>query len=164
MLASGAHAGESTKGCPSTLSDRPSQRSTTAHAIVRHATMQPMDPVLARIQRVTEELNALEQDLQQIGVTNSPGPVPLLDEQTSLRLVSDLKVAVDNVRHFLWAYIEKVADGNRMMLGEALHSARLNRVSAMLRVLNETEHSASAGTPRSISDIVNAVIRHDSPK
>jgi hypothetical protein len=126
--------------------------------------MQPMDPVLARIQRVTEELNALEQDLQKIGVTDSPGPVPLLDEQTSLRLVSDLKVAVDNVRHFLWAYIEKVADGNRMMLGEALHSARLNRVSAMLRVLNETEHSASAGTPRSISDIVNAVIRHDSPK
>src|SRR6059058_5723497 len=79
----------------------------------------------------------------------------------SLKLVSDLKVAVDNVRSFLWAYIEKVADGNRMMLGEALHSARLDRVSAMLRVLNETEHQAALGSPRSITDIVNAVIRNE---
>lgn len=123
-----------------------------------------MDPVLARIERVTAELNALEQDLNKIGASAGNGPVPLLDEQASLKLVSDLKVAVDNVRTFLWAYIEKVADGNRMMLGQALHSARLNRVSAMLRVLNETEHQAGLGTPRSITDIVNAVIRSEPGK
>jgi hypothetical protein len=123
-----------------------------------------MDPVLERIQRVTAELNALEQDLQKIGSASGGGAVPLLDEQASLKLVSDLKVAVDNVRSFLWAYIEKVADGNRMMLGEALHSARLDRVSAMLRVLNETEHQASLGAPRSITDIVNAVIRSEPGK
>jgi hypothetical protein len=120
-----------------------------------------MDHVLARIQRVTEELNALEQDLNKLGSSAGNGPVPLLDEQASLKLVSDLKVAVDNVRSFLWAYIEKVADGNRMMLGQALHSARLDRVSAMLRVLNETEHQAALGSPRSITDIVNAVIRNE---
>jgi hypothetical protein len=121
-----------------------------------------MDPVLARIQRVTEELNALEIDLQKIGVAPGETAVPLLDEQASLKLVSDLKVAVDNVRHFLWAYIEKVADGNRMLLGEALHSARLNRVSAMLRVLNQSEQEGRFGSPRSVTDILNAVIKHDS--
>ena len=125
--------------------------------------MRRMDPVLDRIQRVTDELHALEQDLQKIEAASGAEHVGLLDEQASLRLVSDLKVAVDNVRHFLWAYIEKVADGNRMMLGEALHSARLDRVSAMLRVLNETEGSAAFGSPRSITDIVNAVIRNEVP-
>lgn len=126
--------------------------------------MRNMDPVLDRIQHVTEELNALEQDLQKIGHQAGAGPMPLLDEQASLKLVSDLKVAVDNVRSFLWAYIEKVADGNRMMLGQALHSARLDRVSAMLRVLNETEHQGALGSPRSITDIVNAVIRSEPKK
>jgi hypothetical protein len=123
-----------------------------------------MDPVLDRIQRVTAELNALEQDLQKVGSAPGSGPMPFLDEQASIKLVSDLKVAVDNVRTFLWAYIEKVADGNRMMLGEALHSARLDRVSAMLRVLNETESHAAMGSPRSITDIVNAVIRSEPGK
>ncbi|MDP9268723.1 MAG: hypothetical protein M3P27_10435 [Acidobacteriota bacterium] len=123
-----------------------------------------MDPVLDRIRRVTDELHALESDLQKIGATSGDGPVPLLDEQSSIKLLSDLKVAVDNVRTFLWAYIERIADGNRMMLGQALHSARLNRVSAMLHMLNETEHQAAPGSPRSITDIVNAVIRSEPGK
>ena len=38
------------------------------------------------------------------------------------------------------------------------------RVSAMLRVLNETEHQAAMGAPRSITDIVNAVIRSEPGK
>jgi hypothetical protein len=126
--------------------------------------MRAMDPVLDRIRRVTEELHALERDLQQIGTTAGSGPVPLLDEEASIKLVSDLKVAVDNVRTFLWAYIEKVADGNRFVLGQALHSARLDRVSAMLRMLNETEKQGGLGAPRSITDIVNAVIRHEPPE
>src|SRR4051812_41347671 len=56
------------------------------HAKSRYASCydSPMDPVLARIQRVTEELNALEQDLNKIGTAAGNGPVPLLDEQASL--------------------------------------------------------------------------------
>src|SRR5258706_14884535 len=69
-------------------------------------TIHRMDPVLARIQRVTEELNELEQDLNKIGTAGGKGPVPPLDEQARLKLVSDLQVAGDNIRRFLWAYIE----------------------------------------------------------
>ena len=62
----------------------------------------------------------------------------VLDELVDGDLLNDLKSAVDNVRHFLWAYIEATTQ-NPEDLKQAIQGYRMQRVTEMLRVLREHE-------------------------
>lgn len=117
-----------------------------------------MDPIMARIRRVTEELHAIERDLQRMpSDAKAAERIGLIDETESVALLGAFKVAVDNMRRFLWAYIEATSGSNASM-NEALQTARLMRVTELLRVLHENEAPTTGGA-RGISDIVDAVLK-----
>jgi hypothetical protein len=117
-----------------------------------------MDPIMTRIKRVTEELHSIERDLQRLSKdTNAAQHIGIIDESESVALLGSFKVAVDNMRRFLWAYIEATS-GSNLSMNEALQTARLVRVTELLRVLHENEGPTTGGA-RGISDIVDAVLK-----
>ncbi|HSE48674.1 MAG TPA: hypothetical protein VLA96_05650 [Terriglobales bacterium] len=117
-----------------------------------------MDPIMTRIKRVTEELHSIERDLQRLSQdTNAAQHIGIIDESESVALLGSFKVAVDNMRRFLWAYIEATS-GSNVSMNEALQTARLVRVTELLRVLHENEGPTTGGA-RGISDIVDAVLK-----
>jgi hypothetical protein len=117
-----------------------------------------MDPIMARIKRVTQELQSIENDLQRLPRdANAAARLGIIDETESVALLGAFKVAVDNMRRFLWAYIEATS-GSNVSMNEALQTARLVRVTELLRVLHENE-PPSVGGARGISDIVDSVLK-----
>jgi len=117
-----------------------------------------MDPIMARIKRVTDELHSIETDLQRVARdANAAQHIGFIDETESVALLGAFKVAVDNMRRFLWAYIEATS-GSNVSMNEALQTARLVRVTELLRVLHENEAPTTGGA-RGISDIVDSVLK-----
>lgn len=103
-----------------------------------------MDDVCARIRRITDELNALEMDLEwsKIEGASAEEQHRLLEEILSLELVGDFKAAVDKMRHLLWCYIESVAARNGSYnVDYGLQTHRLQRCTEMLQMLR------TGGTP-----------------
>lgn len=121
-----------------------------------------MDPLLARIKHVTDELHGIEMDLLRAArETGKAGQAhPILDEHETIVLISAFKVAVDNMRRFLWAYIEAASGGNGGDINYALQAARLNRVTELLRVLQDEPVTEGPGAEaRGISDLVDSVMK-----
>jgi hypothetical protein len=117
-----------------------------------------MDDVMRRIRTVTSELHEIEHELEgaaQHATTSSHARI--LDEQDSIALLGAFKVAVDNMRRFLWAYIEAVSVNDENM-NEALQTARLMRVTELLRVLREVDTPSGTGSARGITEIVDSVM------
>lgn len=102
-----------------------------------------MDDICARIRRITDDLNALEMELEWSKIENASAEEQsrLLDEILSMELVGDFKAAVDKMRHLLWCYIESVARNGRYSVDYSLQTHRLQRVTEMLQLLR------SSGTP-----------------
>jgi hypothetical protein len=92
--------------------------------------------VTARIRRVTDDLRALQEQLDVAAHQARAQRDKVLDELVDGDLLNDLKSAVDNVRHFLWAYIEATTQ-NPDELKNAIQGYRMQRVTEMLRVLRE---------------------------
>jgi hypothetical protein len=59
-----------------------------------------------------------------------------LDGSQSTRLVTGLKVAVDGMRRFLWAFIEAADRYRGAGMNYALQTARLKRATEMLQALH----------------------------
>lgn len=117
-----------------------------------------MDDVMRRIRTVTGELHEIEQELEvaaQHATTSKHAAI--LDEQDSIALLGAFKVAVDNMRRFLWAYIEAVSVNDENMT-EALQTARLMRVTELLRVLRDVDTPAGPAATRGITEIVDSVM------
>ena len=118
-----------------------------------------MDSALAHIRNLTDELHVVQRELEEAAkVDPSNLHLGLLDEDETVALLADFKVTVDNMRRFLWAYLEAISIHDKSMT-EALQTARLMRVTELLRVLNDTE----AGTPtttRGIAELVDSVLEH----
>ena len=110
-----------------------------------------------RIQRVTDDIREIEQELEEAARAGcSSRHADIFDEQETVALLGGFKIALDNLRRFLWAYIDTVAI-NRDGMTEALQSARLRRVAELLRVLRESETNEAA-SDRGISAVVDSVM------
>jgi hypothetical protein len=118
-----------------------------------------MDSALAHIRNLTGELHLVQRELEEAAKGGASSVhIGLLDEEETITLLADFKVTVDNMRRFLWAYLEAISVHDQSMT-EALQTARLMRVTELLRVLHDTEGGAPNAT-RGISEMVDAVLAH----
>jgi predicted RecB family endonuclease len=114
--------------------------------------------VTTRIRRVTDDLRILQEQLDLAAHQAQAQRDKVLDELVDGDLMNDLKSAVDNVRHFLWAYIEATTQ-NPDDLKSAIQGYRMQRVTEMLRVLREHESPEMHNIPeaRSFFEEINSI-------
>ena len=89
-----------------------------------------MDEVIARIERVTEDLRVIQQELNLVAMQTPSDPE---EEPVSVEALETLKSALDQMRHFLWFYCQVVSQDSD--LREKLRQA--------LRQGNDEEKEAS---------------------
>jgi hypothetical protein len=90
-----------------------------------------------RIAHVTEELRIIQRQLDE-ATRKVAARQEMVDSLVAGDLLNDLKLAVDNMRQFLWSYIEATAQGPEEMKS-AIQGYRMQRVTEMLRVLRESD-------------------------
>ncbi len=121
-----------------------------------------MDDICARIRRITDDLNALQDELEwgKIEEASPEAQTRLLEEILSFDLVRDFKRAVDRVRHFLWCYIEAAANHSGRPIDYELQAHRLRRVTEMLRMLqnNGTPELSTMPEARTFFEHVTSVV------
>ncbi len=113
------------------------------------------DFIAERIQRVTEDLRTIQAELSGLSTE-----AHLLEEKHLLvekllrpDMLADLKTAVDNLRRFLWDYLDLAAgESGKKGADYALQSYRLQRVTEMLRSLeHRTAHEGFEPLPEQYS-------------
>jgi hypothetical protein len=95
-----------------------------------------MSDVTTLVRRVTKDLEMLQQRLDDAARKASAQRSAVVDELVEGDMLHDLKNVVDNMRHFLWSYIEATTQ-NPADLKSAMQSYRMQRVTEMLRMLRE---------------------------
>lgn len=125
-----------------------------------------MDDVNVRIQRVTEELRKLEQELMWSPVDDADSDqLRLLDGAQSTHLVTEFKLAVDCMRRFLWAYIEAADRYRGAGMNYALQTARLQRATEMLHSLyDDLPDGARAEARELLEKVANLVREHQAKR
>jgi hypothetical protein len=94
-----------------------------------------MNDIMQRIQRVTNDLKAVETELNRLLATkNGDRAFSEVLDSFDIETVKGLKAAVDNMRQLLWSYIEALTQhtSDPQM---TIHTLRLERATEMLRVL-----------------------------
>ena len=88
-----------------------------------------MDDIDIRILRVTEDLRAIQRELNCAAMQASADPelMESLSELNELESIQALKSALDQMRHFLWFYMQIVANESEM--GEKLRQMLCQRPS-----------------------------------
>ena len=121
-----------------------------------------MSNIALRIKALVDELDGLEWELCR-ATRDKDAIHALIDEEDGVRLIGRLKVSVDNMRRFLWAYIETCSANTHQSVDYALQSARLDRVTELLQVLRQEGVSETAAGPRCIADVVYNVMNPGLP-
>lgn len=82
-----------------------------------------MDEIHLRIMRVTEDLRAIQQELNcaAMQVPNDPELMEALNEEPEMDSLQLLKSSLDQMRHFLWFYIQVMTNDSE--LGEKLRQS-----------------------------------------
>jgi hypothetical protein len=113
-----------------------------------------MEDLSKGIQRLTRELGALQPQLEwsSFQASNMGDQNRILDALLDAGLGEDLKRAVDQLRHFLWCYIESAAAGADPHVDYAQQSKRLEQITTVLRQLNH-----SACPPKATMEFVERV-------
>lgn len=88
-----------------------------------------------RIRRVTEDLQAIQLELDAAAKDNAHTPERdrMLRELASSDLLHEFKGAVDHMRHLLWSYIESAQKDEN--IERTLERVRMRRVTEMLQIL-----------------------------
>ena len=104
------------------------------------------------IRRITNDLQTIESEMSRIAKlgVSTPEGATMIDELLTEDLVHEFKAAVDHMRHFLWSYIEAVAEGKGNDMNTALVMYRMRRVTEMLRVLEEPFKNLGSGLPQRV--------------
>lgn len=107
-----------------------------------------MHPLRLRAAHIAVELRELQKQL----ATDDHSPEQVVQDQSSLDLIRELKSAVDAMRQILWKYIDTSASGCPKRADAEL----LNNATAMLRSLN----TQNVPSPQAASfiDTVAAVV------
>lgn len=96
-----------------------------------------MSELSVRIRRVTEDLEAIQSQLDGAAQGAASERDSILRELANTTMLQDLKTAVDHMRHLLWSYIE-AATKKGVDVQETLQTVRMQRVTEMLRILEPT--------------------------
>ena len=112
-----------------------------------------MNDIVPLIRRMTEDLRALQDAMQQAKDQQRCGVHEhLLEQIISTQLADEFKGALDQMRHFLWCYIEDVATRHRNGdLDSGTAGNRLQLVSEMLRNLSQRAAPVSSTPPETMS-------------
>lgn len=112
-----------------------------------------MSDLASRIRRVTEDLQAIQDELNAAARQGDHQQrEKVMDEMSNLDLLHDFKAAVDHMRHLLWSYIEASSSQNRTDVSRTLQSVRMQRVTEMLRILAPSiAESKIPRTPEAVS-------------
>src|SRR6266700_29201 len=99
-----------------------------------------MEDLSRGIKRLTHELRALQPQLEWDAIqVSSPGDRnQMLDALLDAGLGEELKRAVDQLRHFLWCYIESAAAASDPHVDYAQQSKRLEQITTVLRQQNHS--------------------------
>jgi hypothetical protein len=97
-----------------------------------------MDDIDLRILRVTEDLRAIQRELNCAAMQASADPelMESLNDFNEKESIEALKSALDQMRHFLWFYMEII--GSDSELGDRLRQAVRQRPSADAPLGNES--------------------------
>ena|SRR5262249_37978742 len=120
-----------------------------------------MEDLLDRITRFSQELRALEAELQWTSsqYCQAGDQDQVVDRLLNAELGQNLKRAVDRLNHFLWCYIESAAASKHAEVDYAQQSSRLVQITDLLRLL----HHSSCPLRDSLSVVEHAamtVTRH----
>jgi len=121
-----------------------------------------MSELTTRIRRVTEDLQAIQDQLTRAA---EPGAHPqmrnvLMDELLHAELIDRFKHSVDQMRLLLFSYIEAAASEGRVTVYDTLQSIRMRRVTEMLRVLQpavEGRRNTTNTDLKSLMEMVNKI-------
>jgi hypothetical protein len=95
-----------------------------------------MEPILASIQQVTKELHEIRAHLGECTSATTNGET-LLHDAASLDVLSGFKNAVDELRRFLWFYIDELAKRKNEESDMLMYTYRVRRAAEILRSLQE---------------------------
>ena len=105
-----------------------------------------MDDITRRMRHITEELQEMQQRLQEALLEGPIGPENIgpPEDPVSLEEVKDFKTGIDQMRQFLWFFVEAVDDDTGEKLIQLLrHAARTdNRVLGTLDQINSASDYA----------------------
>jgi hypothetical protein len=82
-----------------------------------------MDEIHLRILRITEDLRAIQRELNCVAMQapNDPELMEALSDPPEMESLQVLKSALDQMRHFLWFYMQVMTSGSEM--GEKLRQS-----------------------------------------
>ena len=97
------------------------------------------DDISQRIRRVTEDLRAIQEELNRAASLDPERPERsrLLNELVTLELLADFRSAIDHLRAFLWAYVEAATGKSGGSVDSALQAVRIQRATELLRMLRQ---------------------------
>ena len=123
------------------------------------ARKQAMDDVTRKIERVSADLREIEKDLMWTPVDDPEvETLRFLDEPHATRVLTELKMAVDTMRRFLWAYIEAADRYRGAGMNYALQTARLKRATEMLQTLHHDLASVADPDTKSLLERVSKLV------
>lgn len=123
-----------------------------------------MSDLTARIRRVTEDLQAIQDDLSKAAAPDADPTVRnlMMEEMLKADLIDNFKNSVDQMRTLLFSYIEAAASAGHESVYDTLQAIRMRRVTEMLRVLQPTVESRRNTTNtdlRSLMEMVNKIAK-----
>lgn len=96
-----------------------------------------MSELTERIRRVTQDLQVIQETLSDAAASGTPPEARerIMEELLDMSMITELKAAVDHMRHLLWSYIEASSNKNPHMVTRTLQAVRMQRVTEMLKIL-----------------------------
>jgi hypothetical protein len=94
-----------------------------------------MDKTFCRIRQATEELYVARDELNRRAARDDSGlPAALMDDESTDALIA-FKVAVDEVRQFLWHYLNEIV--SQSAVGDRLREDQMRRAAQVLLALGK---------------------------
>ena len=121
-----------------------------------------MSDLTVRIRRVTEDLQAIQEQLSSAASQDAPAAErdAVMEEMLNRDLIHGFKSSVDNMRHLLWSYIEASSSRGHQNVSDTLQSVRMQRVTEMLRILQPTVEGAevpSSPEEKSFFEVIQTI-------
>jgi len=95
-----------------------------------------MDKTLARIRQITEELYLVRDELNKRAATQSAELSSALFESNASNELVAFKAAVDELRQFLWHYLNEFLGKPDGAIGDRLHEYQMRRAAQLLLALS----------------------------
>jgi hypothetical protein len=117
-----------------------------------------------RIRRVTEDLQAIQEELSRAADPNAdPGERnAVMEEMLNAEMIDRFKASVDQMRVLLFSYIEAAASRGHQTVYDTLQAIRMRRVTEMLKILQpavENRRNTSSLDVKSLMEIVNQIAK-----